>query len=84
MKGDDVERIIKAHGAEILIIEEDHTIIQKTGSKKETQNLYSELEKFGEVLEFARSGRVALSKKKRKTVNFIKRLEKIKSNKLNL
>ncbi len=84
MKGDDVERIIKAHGAEILIIEEDHTVIQKTGSKKETQNLYSELEKFGEVLEFARSGRVALSKKKRKTVNFIKRLEKIKSNKLNL
>ena len=41
-------------------------------------------EKFGEILEFARSGRVALSKKKRKTVNFIKQLEKTKSNKLNI
>lgn len=82
LRGDLVEKIIiRKYGAKILKIEEDHIIIQKTGTKVGTQKLYDELKKFGEILEFARSGRVALSKKKRKTVNFIKELEKIKSNK---
>ena len=85
LKGDLVEKIIiRKYGAKILKIEKDHIIIQKTGTKVGTQKLYDELKKFGEILEFARSGRVALSKKKRKTVNFIKKLEKTKSNKLNI
>ena len=84
LKGDNVEKIVRKNGAKILIIEEDHTIIQKTGTKLETQKLYNELEKFGSILEFVRSGRVAVSKSKRKTKNFIKELEKIKSNKLNI
>ena len=84
LKGDNVEKIVRKNGAKILIIEEDHTIIQKTGTKSETQKLYNELEKFGSILEFVRSGRVAVSKSKRKTENFIKELEKIKSNKLNV
>ena len=84
MKGDEVEKIIRKYGAKILVIEKNHTIIQKTGSKDETQNLYNELDKFNGILEFARSGRVALSKKRRKTINFLKELEKTKSNKLNI
>ena len=84
LKGDNVEKIVRKNGAKILIIEEDHTIIQKTGTKLETQKLYNELEKFGSILEFVRSGRVAVSKSKRKTENFIKELEKIQSNKLNI
>ena len=84
LKGDNVEKIVRENGAKIIIIEEDHTIIQKTGTKLETQKLYNELEKFGSILEFVRSGRVAVSKSKRKTENFIKELEKIKSNKLNI
>ncbi len=85
LKGDLVEKIIiRKYGAKILKIEEDHIIIQKTGTKVGTQKLYDELEKFGSILEFVRSGRVAVSKSKRKTKNFIKELEKIKSNKLNI
>ena len=84
LEGDNVEKIVRKNGAKILIIEEDHTIIQKTGTKSETQKLYNELEKFGSILEFVRSGRVAVSKSKRKTENFIKELEKIQSNKLNI
>ncbi len=85
LKGDLVEKIIiRKYGAKILKIEEDHIIIQKTGTKVGTQKLYDELEKFGSILEFVRSGRVAVSKSKRKTENFIKELEKIKSNKLNI
>ena len=85
LKGDLVEKIIiRKYGAKILKIEEDHIIIQKTGTKVGTQKLYDELKKFGSILEFVRSGRVAVSKSKRKTKNFIKELEKIKSNKLNI
>ena len=85
LKGDLIEKIIiRKYGAKILKIEKDHIIIQKTGTKVGTQKLYDELKKFGEILEFARSGRVALSKKKRKTINFLRTLEKIKSNKLNI
>ena len=85
LKGDLIEKIIiRKYGAKILKIEEDHIIVQKTGTKAGTQKLYDELKKFGEILEFARSGRVALSKKKRKTINFLRTLENIKSNKLNI
>ena len=85
LKGNLVEKIIiRKYGAKILKIEEDHIIIQKTGTKVGTQKLYDELKKFGEILEFARSGRVALSKKKRKTVNFLRQLQKTKSNRLNI
>ena len=85
LKGDLIEKIIiRKYGAKILKIEEDHIIVQKTGTKAGTQKLYDELKKFGEILEFARSGRVALSKKKRKTINFLRTLEKTKSNKLNI
>ena len=33
LKGDNVEKIVRKNGAKILIIEEPHTIIQKTGTK---------------------------------------------------
>ena len=84
LKGNNIEKIIRKNGAEIIFKEDNHTIIQKTGSKSETQKLYFDLKKFGGILEFARSGRVALSKKKRKTENFLRKLETTKSNKLNI
>ena len=50
LKGDLVEKIIiRKYGAKILKIEEDHIIIQKTGTKVGTQKLDDELKKFGEI-----------------------------------
>ena len=65
------------------MLKKSYNII-KTGSKTETQKLYNELEKFGGILEFVRSGRVAVSKSTRKTKSFLNELEKIKSYKLNI
>ncbi len=84
LEGEKVENIVRSFGGKILVIEEKHTIIIKTGHKKETQKLYNALEKFGGILEFVRSGRVAVSKSTRKTKSFLDELEKIKSNKLNI
>lgn len=81
MGGIKVENLVRKHGAKILVIEEDHIVIEKTGHKEETHKLYKELEPYG-ILEFVRSGRVAISQSKRKTETFLKELEETESNKL--
>ena len=83
MNGRNLEDLIRTNGARILVVEEDHILIEKTGHKDETHELYEQLEPFG-LLEFARSGRVAISKSKRKTETYIKQLEDSKSNQLSI
>lgn len=78
-----IEDLVRNNGARILVIEQDHIIIEKTGHKQETHDLYKKLEPYG-LLEFVRSGRIAISKSKRKTEAFIKQLEDAGSNKLSI
>lgn len=59
--GGDAERIVRAHHARILTIESEFTILEKTGYPEEIKDLFNELKPFG-LLEFVRSGRVAISK----------------------
>jgi acetolactate synthase-1/3 small subunit len=75
MGGNEVERIVRANNARILVIEKNYIVIEKTGHKHETSQLLDVLKKYG-VLEFVRSGRVAISKSKRKTEHFLEELEK--------
>ena len=78
-----IESILKKYSASILAIEDDQIVLEKTGSKQDTHQLYEALEPFG-ILEFVRSGRVALSKSKRKTEAFIHELETSNSNELSI
>ncbi len=59
--GDEVEALIRKHNARILTIEPDYIIVEKTGHKDETRELFRELEPYG-ILQFVRSGRIALTK----------------------
>ncbi|MCB0428849.1 MAG: acetolactate synthase small subunit [Flavobacteriales bacterium] len=59
--GGDVERLIRDNHARILAVEPDFMVIEKTGHKDETQALYNALQPYG-VLQFVRSGRVAVTK----------------------
>ncbi|MDH5397798.1 MAG: acetolactate synthase small subunit [Cyclobacteriaceae bacterium] len=59
--GTSIEHIIRNNHARILTVEKDFLVVEKTGHKQETQALFDELKPYG-VLEFVRSGRVALSK----------------------
>lgn len=70
-----IEGMVRNNGARILVIEKDHIIIEKTGHRQEIRELRDQLEPFG-LLEYVRSGRVAISKSKRKTHVFLKELEK--------
>lgn len=58
---DQVEQIVRNSGARILEITRDFTVIEKTGHKEETQALFVELNQF-KVLQFIRSGRIALTR----------------------
>lgn len=59
--GDQIENIVRNSGARILEITRDYTVIEKTGHKHETQELFEKLNQF-HVLQFIRSGRVALTR----------------------
>ncbi len=56
-----LEEIIRDNHARILTVEEDYLVIEKTGHKEDTQKLLEVLHSYG-VLEFVRSGRVAIMK----------------------
>ncbi|MEQ8335821.1 MAG: acetolactate synthase small subunit [Cyclobacteriaceae bacterium] len=83
LNGTSIETLVRNSGARILVVEKDHIVIEKTGHKSDTHDLYKKLEPHG-LLEFVRSGRVAISKSKRKTEAFIKMLEDSTANKLTI
>lgn len=56
-----VEAIIRRHGARILDITSDYTIIEKTGHYNETEALFRELKRY-DIKQFVRSGRVVITR----------------------
>lgn len=82
LHGNKIENLVRSNSARILVIEEDYIVIEKTGHKHETQQLFNLLNEYG-VLEFVRSGRVAITKSKRQTQKFLDELENSKAHSLN-
>lgn len=74
------EKIVRAHYARILTIEKDFTIVEKTGQPDELTKLFDELNQYG-VLEFVRSGRVAISKPMKTLESYLNELEITEFNK---
>ncbi len=72
--GSDVEKIIRKYNAHILTIEPEYIIIEKTGHKHETQELFEKLLPFG-MLQFVRSGRVAVTKQIKEITSYLKDLD---------
>lgn len=60
-ESDTVEKLVRNAGARILEITREYVVIEKTGHKEETQALFEELNKF-KVMQFIRSGRVAITR----------------------
>lgn len=82
LHGNKIENLVRSNSARILVIEEDYIVIEKTGHKHETQQLFNLLNEYG-VLEFVRSGRVAISKSKRRTQHYLDELENSETHTLN-
>lgn len=56
-----VERLLREHGANAVVIRKDYTVFEVAGHREETDKLIRVLEPFG-LIEFVRSGRVAIIK----------------------
>jgi acetolactate synthase-1/3 small subunit len=57
-----IEELVRKYNARILDVSDHSTIIQKTGHYAETQALFEELSESIGVLQFIRSGRIAITK----------------------
>jgi len=73
-KSNDVEQVVRQNSAKVLTVDPDFIIIEKTGHKAEIQVLFEKLKPFG-ILEFACSGRVAVSKPMKDLSTYLKELE---------
>lgn len=56
-----IETLVRKHNARILEITAEYTVIEKTGHKEETQLFFDDLNQF-KVLQFIRSGRIAITR----------------------
>lgn len=79
----EVERIIRKNHARVLTIDPQFMVIEKTGHVADTQHLFEELKAFG-ILEFARSGRVAVTKPMKELSTYLKELEQQTTKQLQL
>jgi acetolactate synthase-1/3 small subunit len=59
-----IEQLIRNHHIQILEMNDSSVVFQKTGHYAETQQLFDELNQSIGVLQFIRSGRVAITKEK--------------------
>lgn len=70
----ELEKVVRDNYARILTVAHDYLVIEKTGHQHETQELYNKLKPF-HVLEFGRSGRVAVTKPMKELSHYLEELE---------
>jgi acetolactate synthase-1/3 small subunit len=75
LNGNEIEKLVRKYGAHILEMTEEYTIIEKTGHKTETQELYEKLDPYG-LTQFTRSGRIAVNRSRKEPLNnYLKKME---------
>ena len=67
-------KVVQKHHAQILNITNEFIVVEKTGDETEITQLFNDLEQF-EVLEFVRSGRVAVTRPMKTLTTYLKELE---------
>jgi len=74
MSGNIIDTIVRTHHARILEVSPEYMVIQKTGHKTEITELLNQLEPYG-VLQFAKSGRVAITKQVKELTTYLKEMD---------
>jgi acetolactate synthase-1/3 small subunit len=72
-EGSPALEVVDRHHARILSVEPEFAVIQKTGRREATHQLFLELEPYG-ILEFVRSGRVAISRPMKELKEYLSEL----------
>lgn len=80
LKSNMIETIVRESNARIIEITPEYTVIEKTGHEYETSKLFVELNKYGEVKQFTRSGRIAVTRSNAELLSeFLRSRDKIKA-----
>jgi len=74
MSGSIIDNIVRSYNARILEVSPEYIIIEKTGHKSEIAELLIKLEPYG-VLQFAKSGRVAITKQVKELNSYLKEMD---------
>ena len=78
METNTIEGLVRKNNARILEVTKDFTVIEKTGHKDDTQSLFDELNNSCGVMQFIRSGRIALTRSKiEKVSEFLKERDEL-------
>jgi len=78
-EGSPALEVVDRHHARILSVEADFAVIQKTGRREATAQLFNDLEPYG-ILEFVRSGRVAISRPMKELKEYLSELHVASTN----
>lgn len=74
MSGNIIDNIVRSYNARILEVSPEYIVIEKTGHKSEIAELLLKLEPYG-VLQFAKSGRVAITKQVKELNSYLKEMD---------
>ena len=80
MSGNVIDHIVRAHNARFLEITPEYMVIEKAGHKREIVELLNQLEPFG-VLQYVRSGRVAITKQVKELHSYLLEMDHASRNK---
>ena len=69
-----IQNIIKESRANMVTVKPEYFVIEKTGWREETEDLYHKLKKYG-LLQFVRSGRISVSKSSMEISKYLKNNE---------
>ena len=65
-----IQNIIKESGAKIVTVNREFFVLEKSGRKHEIDDLYRDLNAFG-IMQFVRSGRIAVTKEEMKITEML-------------
>lgn len=67
-----IQNIIKKSNSQIVTVNREFFVIEKSGRKEEIQDLYNELSPYG-IMQFVRSGRISVSKDEMRISDILKK-----------
>ena len=74
MSGNIIDEIVRTYNVRILEVSPEYMVIEKTGRRTEINELLAHLEPYG-LLQFAKSGRVAITKQVRELSSYLKEMD---------
>jgi acetolactate synthase I/III small subunit len=74
MTGNIIDHIVRSYNARIIEVSPEYVVLEKSGHKSEITGLLTQLEPYG-VLQFARSGRVAVTKQVKELNAYLKEMD---------